>query len=142
MELGKGQLKTHKWRISLFQTTSVAQLRTWASHFRQEWGRQCYTEYYPNRPVIARSTYNKSHGQVENVDISDFSSNFYKSPEVKYRNMDFKNPEMSFLCLPVVKYENLDLRITWGIFQYVTYSGCATCFRVEFCTLQLGSSSE
>ena len=93
--------------------------------------------------VIPRSTHNKNHGQVENMDISDFFCKFYKSPEVKYKNMDFKNPEiskcLSFLYLPIVKYENLDLGIrrSWGIFQYMTYTGDATFFAVEFCTLLL-----
>ena len=47
-----------------------------------------------------RLTYNKNHGQVENVDVSDISdfffSNCYQSPKVKYNaNMDFKNPVIS-----------------------------------------------
>ena len=75
-------------------------------------------------------------------DISRFFSNFYKSPEVKYKNMDFKNSEISkcpsFLYLPVVKYENLDLSITWGSFQYMTYLGHVTCLGVEFYTFLLG----
>ena len=97
---------------------------------------------------MPRSTYNKNHGQVENVDISDFFCNVYKSPEVKYKNMDFKNPEiskcLSFLYLPMVKYEDLDLGIrwSWGIYQYMTYMGHATCFGVELWTFFLGSSLE
>ena len=57
------------------------------------------------RPVVPRSTHNKNHGQVENVDISNFFYNFYKSPEVKYKNMDFKNLEIS-KC-PIFAYGRL-----------------------------------
>ena len=119
-------------------------------------------------PVLSRSSSDKNHSQVENVNVSDFSPTFIKSdfsifaysqtrklgclkskvfkhtsfrysPMVKYENLDFKKSEISkylpFLYLLMAKYENLDLSITWGIFQYITYSRDATCFGVEFCTV-------
>ena len=82
-------------------------------------------------PVLLRLSSDKNHGHVEHVDVSDISDFF----------SNFHKPGFDIIYIHLFLYIHLFDICLWisvspgGIFQHMTYSGHATCFGVELCTV-------